>query len=141
MFLHLKLLNRSIGSILILFGSLLRTKTCKSCFMMTSFLSIFFRSSMKPFLVIDATFWHFLDIYFIVHGSFSIVPNPSSLFQGHFQASFMASSRHLHGHFRGFFKPFFKGSSQTYPTSRFFSSFHLEFERGCYKYIRHISPI
>ena len=46
LFLHLKLRNHWIGPFLILFGSLLRTKTCKSCFIKTSSSLILFRPSM-----------------------------------------------------------------------------------------------
>ena len=52
-------------------------------------------------------------------GSSSIVPDPSSLFQGH-------SSRHFRGHLCGFFK----ASSQAYPASRFHRAYSLSLRAG-----------
>ena len=69
-----------------------------------------------------------------MHGYFSIVLDPSDLFQGHSSAFFVASSRHLHGFIYGFFKvlfkAFFKGSFQAYPISRLHRASTLSLSGG-----------
>ena len=63
-FLHLKLRNHWIGPFLILFGSFLCSKTCKSCFIKTSFSPILFRPSMLPFFGHSSLSWSLMHPFF-----------------------------------------------------------------------------
>ena len=92
----------------------------------------------QPFLVINATLLQYFSedvIFLCVH--VSIVSNPSSLsfYFYFFKVSFVASSRHFLWSSPWFLQGIFEVIFSSLSNLKTSSSFHLEFERWCQRYV------